>query len=141
MLRNVAVFAVVAGLAVASCGDSAVKVSSPLFVSDTQPANGATTSAAALNVVAVSFSEAVAGDTLAGRVNLAAVGSWTDTGEGQAVALGAPLLTEDKLTAMYAVTAPLNPGTYCRITVLKEGIESASGNTMAADVRHYFLAE
>jgi hypothetical protein len=141
MSRFVVALSLVACVAVVSCGDSTVKVSSPLFVSDTQPANGATTSAAALNVVAVSFSEAVAGDTLDGKVKLAAVSSWTDTSEGLAVALGAPLLTEDKLTAMYAVTAPLVADTYYRITVLKEGLESVSGNTMAADVRHYFLAE
>ena len=142
-MNRILVAAMVAAAAVAasSCGDASIKVSPPLFVTDTLPANGATAPSVSLNVVAVAFSEAVDEGSLKDKIALAQVTSFTDTGAGTAVAISLESLSQDKLTAVYTIGAALNPGTYYRITVSKDGVKAVSGNAMAADVRHYFLTE
>ena len=141
-MRHLLVFTAIIAAAALSCGDSSIKVAPPLFVSDTMPANGATVSAASLNVLAVSFSEAIDEGSLKDKVALAAVSSWTDTGGGTAVAIALVSLNKDDgMTAVYSIAAPLTAGTYYRLTISKDGVASASGNQMAADVSHYFLAQ
>jgi hypothetical protein len=132
---------VLAAAAAASCGESSIKIDPPLFVTDTLPANGATTSAADLTVVAIAFSEAIDGGTLKDKVTLSAVSSWSDDGAGTAVAVSLTSVSEDKLTALYAIGVPLTAGQYYRITVKRDGVAAESGNTLAADVHHYFLAQ
>jgi hypothetical protein len=143
MKRFFVIAAILAAAGAFSCGQSTITVSPPLFVTDTVPANGATTSSSALNVIAVTFSEVIDKETLTGRVSLAAVPSclWTDTCGGTPVSISLSAVSEDKLTAIFSIGAALAPAMYYRIRVSKDGLKSESGNTMAADVSHYFLTE
>ena len=113
----------------------------PLFVSDTLPANGATAPAADLTVVAIAFSEAIDDSSLKDGVSLAAVASYTDTGAGTDIPLSLSSVSEDRLSALFAIGGPLMAGQYYRISVRKDAVKSGSGNTMVADVHHYFLAQ